>query len=131
MLTPNERRVAGDRRDCSWLYVVTDCATKPTLQEPVKDPGQFTWHKVTKMAHYWLEVEAMTRLMRGGSLVNRTPVRSSNIRSIGYEPDAMTLEVEFHSGGIYQYSSVPESIYQGIMRAASKGSYFHDHIKDR
>ena len=26
LLTPNERRVAEDRRDCYWLYVVTNCA---------------------------------------------------------------------------------------------------------
>ena len=25
-LTPNEKRVAEDRRDCYWLYVVTNCA---------------------------------------------------------------------------------------------------------
>src|SRR5208282_4978153 len=29
LLTPNERRVAQDRRDCYWLYVVTDCGTAP------------------------------------------------------------------------------------------------------
>ena len=39
LLTPNEQRVAEDRRDCYWLYIVTNCATKPTLQEPVKDPA--------------------------------------------------------------------------------------------
>jgi hypothetical protein len=50
---------------------------------------------------------------------------------VGYDPSSRRLEVEFHSGGVYQYSGVPESIYQGIMRAASKGSYFHDHIKGR
>ncbi|MGH6878391.1 MAG: DUF3883 domain-containing protein, partial [Rhizomicrobium sp.] len=27
IITPNEHRVAEDRRDCYWLYVVTDCAT--------------------------------------------------------------------------------------------------------
>ncbi|MDP3029027.1 MAG: hypothetical protein Q8O04_05940 [Deltaproteobacteria bacterium] len=27
-----------DRRDCCWLYVVTNCAAPPTLQEPIKDP---------------------------------------------------------------------------------------------
>jgi hypothetical protein len=41
------------------------------------------------------------------------------------------LEIEFHSGGVYQYSGVPETIYQGFMRAGSKGSCFHDHIKRR
>ena len=63
--------------------------------------------------------------------MNRTPVRSSNIRSIGYEPETRALEVEFHSGGVYQYSGVPENVHHGLMRAASKGAYFHDHIKDR
>jgi len=64
LLTPNERRVAEDRRDCYWLYVVTDCANRPTLQEPIKDPARFPWHEVTKVAHYWLEVNAMTRPMQ-------------------------------------------------------------------
>lgn len=59
------------------------------------------------------------------------PVRSSNIRAIGYEPETRTLEVEFHSGGVYRYSGVPESVYQGLMHSASKGSFFHHHIKDR
>jgi len=73
LLTPNERRVAEDRRDCYWLYVVTNClpaealaqagATKPTLQEPIKDPARFPWQEVTKVAHYRLEVNAMTRPM--------------------------------------------------------------------
>ncbi len=63
--------------------------------------------------------------------MNRTPVRSSNIRSIGYEVETRTLEVEFHSGGVYQYSGVPETVFQGFMRSASKGSFFHDHIQDQ
>jgi superfamily II DNA or RNA helicase len=64
LLTPNERRVAEDRRDCYYLYVVTNCSTKPTLQEPVKDPARFDWHEVTKVAHYYLAVDAMTRPMK-------------------------------------------------------------------
>ena len=63
LLTPNERRVAEDRRDCYWLYVVTNCAATPTLQEPIKDPARLTWHEVTKVAHYWLEVDAMIKPM--------------------------------------------------------------------
>ena len=63
LLTPNERRVAEDRRDCFWLYVVTNCSSEPTLQEPIRDPARFEWREVTKVAHYWLEVNAMTRPM--------------------------------------------------------------------
>jgi len=64
LLTPNERRVAEDRRDCYWLYVVTDCASTPVLQEPIRDPAQFPWHEVSKVQHYYLDVDAMTRPMQ-------------------------------------------------------------------
>ena len=64
LLTPNERRVAEDRRDCYWLYVVTNCAGDAQLQEPVKDPARFPWHEVTKVAHYYLSVEALKQPMR-------------------------------------------------------------------
>ena len=60
LLTPNERRVAEDRRDCYWLYVATNCGSKPTLQEPIRDPARLEWHEVIKVQHYWLEVDAMT-----------------------------------------------------------------------
>ncbi len=70
LLTPNERRVAEDRRDCYWLYVVTDCATEPQLQEPVHDPARFPWRDVTKVDHYYLDVNALRKPMelreRGG-----------------------------------------------------------------
>jgi len=59
MLTPNERRVAEDRRDCYWLYVVTKCNTTPRLREPIKDPARFNWHEVTRVAHYYLPLHAM------------------------------------------------------------------------
>ena len=43
LLTPNERRVAEDRRDCYWLYIVTNCAGEPVMQEPIQDPAKFPW----------------------------------------------------------------------------------------
>ena len=64
LLTPNERRVAEDRRDCYWLYVVTNCAAQPDLQEPIPDPARFPWHEVSNVQHYWLEVDAMTQPMQ-------------------------------------------------------------------
>ena len=64
LLTPNERRVAEDRPDCYWLYVVTNCAAEPQLQEPIQDPARFPWHEVTKVQHYWLQVNAMTKPMQ-------------------------------------------------------------------
>lgn len=61
----------------------------------------------------------------------RKPVSSSNISSIGYDPESRSLEIEFHSGGVYQYFNVPESVYNALMSASSHGSYFHHHIKDQ
>ncbi len=61
--SPNEKRVAEDRRDCYWLYVVTSCATEPTLQTPILDPIQYDWHEVRKVQHYYLKVDAMTQPM--------------------------------------------------------------------
>jgi len=63
--------------------------------------------------------------------MNRQPVVSSNLASVGYDPATSMLEIEFNNGGIYQYSNVPESVYSGLMRASSKGTYFHDYIKER
>jgi superfamily II DNA or RNA helicase len=64
LLTPNERRVAEDRRDCYWLYVVTNCQAAPQLQAPIQDPARFPWHEVTQVQHYWLAVDALTQPMQ-------------------------------------------------------------------
>ncbi len=63
LLTPNEKRVAEDRRDCYWLYVVTHCNTTPKLQEPIKDPARLSWHEVKKIDHYYMSVDALTQPM--------------------------------------------------------------------
>lgn len=63
LLTPNERRVAEDRRDCYWLYVVTDCGTQPRLHA-VRDPASMQWREVTKVAHYTLSVDALSQPLR-------------------------------------------------------------------
>ena len=64
LLTPNERRVAEDRPECYWLYVVTNCTNTPRLQEPVANPARFPWHEEIKVQHYRLSVDAMTQPMR-------------------------------------------------------------------
>jgi KTSC domain len=61
--------------------------------------------------------------------MNRIPVSSSNLASIGYDPVTQTLEVEFLHGGVYQYSDVSPSVYDGLMEAESHGSYFDRHVK--
>jgi superfamily II DNA/RNA helicase len=60
LLTPNERRVAEDRRDCYWLYVVTHCNTTPRLREPIKDPARLQWTEVVKVAHYRIDTQTLS-----------------------------------------------------------------------
>jgi len=60
ILTPNEHRVAEDRRDCYWLYVVTDCGSANPRLTPVKDPASHPWQAITKVAHFTLAAKALT-----------------------------------------------------------------------
>jgi len=61
--------------------------------------------------------------------MDREMVESSNVLSIGYEPTSGTLEVEFKSGGIYQYFNVPEPIFKELMASDSKGKFINVYIK--
>ena len=62
--------------------------------------------------------------------MERQSVSSRNVRSIGYDEASSTLEVEFNSGGIYQYYGVPRTLFTALMGAPSKGSFVSNIIKD-
>jgi hypothetical protein len=61
--------------------------------------------------------------------MNRQPVSSSNIASIGYDADSQTLEIEFLNGGVYQYFDVPTYVHEELMNASSHGQYLAQNIK--
>jgi len=54
MLTPNEYRVAQDRRDCYWLYVATGCGSPNPHLHVLKDPAARPWQPVQRIEHYVL-----------------------------------------------------------------------------
>ncbi len=58
-----------------------------------------------------------------------TKVDSSAIRAVGY--DGSTLTVEFHTGRVYDHPRVPHAVYEGLMRATSKGTYYNRHIRGK
>jgi hypothetical protein len=62
--------------------------------------------------------------------MDRQSVSSTSLKSVGYDPSARVLEIEFQSGEVYQYSGVPEADYTALMAASSKGSHFLGHLKD-
>jgi len=51
--------------------------------------------------------------------MKRVCVSSSSIASIGYDPGLQILEVEFAGGGVYQYSNVPQDIFEEFQNADS------------
>ncbi len=57
-------------------------------------------------------------------------VESSMIHAVGYDPEKRILEIVFNSGRTYQYWNVPSDVYEGLMQAESKGSYFRSVILD-
>jgi hypothetical protein len=61
--------------------------------------------------------------------MNRQPVSSSSVTSVGYDSSTSTLEIEFNSGSIYQYLNVPSSVHSGLMNAPSHGQYFDAYVK--
>ena len=58
------------------------------------------------------------------------PVQSSNIDSVGYDPEKKILELRFKGGGLYAYKGVPQTEHDGLMTSDSIGSYFHANIKN-
>jgi hypothetical protein len=58
-------------------------------------------------------------------------VSSSNLSAVGYDPDDLALVTTFKNGTTYKYLNVPPSLFQGLMSAPSKGTYFNRNIKDR
>ena len=62
--------------------------------------------------------------------MDKRNVASSNVKAVGYDEPAQTLEVEFLNGRVYQYYGVPESMHSQFMKAPSKGKFFNAYIKN-
>lgn len=62
-------------------------------------------------------------------MVNMIQIASSNISSIGYDSSSSELYIRFNNGSTYIYSNVPDSKYNNLMSAGSKGSYLENFIK--
>ena len=62
--------------------------------------------------------------------MQRDPVSSSNVVSIGYDESSQTLEVEFRNSGIYQYYNVNAELCRQLMEASSKGQFINTYIKN-
>lgn len=62
--------------------------------------------------------------------MNRRPVDSNIIKSVGYDSNNMILEIEFKTDKVYQYYSVPVHVYTELMQSTSIGTYFSRNVKN-
>lgn len=58
-------------------------------------------------------------------------VSSSAISAIGYDASTKHMKITFVQGHTYDFCKVPESVFNGLLSARSKGSYYNNHIRDR
>jgi len=56
--------------------------------------------------------------------IKLTPVKSSTIAGIGYDPKSQTMAVKFKSGSTYRYSGVSAAAHQSLVNAKSIGKQF-------
>lgn len=75
------------------------------------------------------ESNKILKMQSIGVVMNRTPVSSSNLAEVGYNPDKEILEIKFEDGGVYRYFNVPMEVYESLMSAKSHGSFFHSNIR--
>lgn len=62
--------------------------------------------------------------------MTKISVDSSSLQSVGYDEESETLEVEFQHGAVYQYYNCPQSTYDELMSAPSKGQFFNTYIRN-
>jgi len=60
--------------------------------------------------------------------MKRTPVDSSDVVAVGYDPAERVLEIEFQQDRVYRYMDVPQDIYDHFVKADSYGGYFNSYI---
>ena len=71
------------------------------------------------------------------TIVRLQDVDSTQIHSIGYDPETQTLAVRFTRGygekrgpgSLYHYANVTQEDYDAFLASESKGKHFGQHIK--
>ena len=64
--------------------------------------------------------------------MQRWPVESSQIASVGYDSAKQVLEIEFKRGNtVYHYAQVPPEVHEELMAAKSIGKFFNAEIRDK
>ncbi len=63
--------------------------------------------------------------------MERQPVKSVILRSVGYDAGTKVLEIEFQNGLVYQFLEVPPKVYRDLMNSGTMGKYFSEKIRPK
>jgi hypothetical protein len=63
--------------------------------------------------------------------LNRKPIVSAYLLSVGYDSRERVLEIERRSGEVYRYSSVQSDVYDNLLKAPDHEAYCRDCIENR
>ncbi len=63
--------------------------------------------------------------------MERKPVKSSNIKNVGYDSATKQMHVEFLSGGVYEYEGVGQDDYNSFVHDPNPGSHFAKHVRGK
>ncbi|MEW5852485.1 MAG: KTSC domain-containing protein [Myxococcota bacterium] len=69
--------------------------------------------------------------MVGVRPVTRTRLRSSLVHSVAYDADTHVLEIELSGRRLYRFFAVPRDVYEGLLRAESKVTFFNREIRPK
>jgi hypothetical protein len=63
--------------------------------------------------------------------MNEKRVESTTLWAVGYDDGRGVLQLEFCPRAIYHYYGVPAAVYEALLGAPSKGSYFNRVVRGR
>lgn len=63
--------------------------------------------------------------------MNEVRVESTTLRTVAYDDVRGVLQLEFCTRAVYDYYGVPAAVYEALLGAPSKGSYFSRVIRGR
>ena len=63
--------------------------------------------------------------------MNEMRVESTTLRALAYDGGRGILQLEFCNRAIYHYYGVPAAVYEALLGAPSKGSYFNRVVRGR
>lgn len=63
--------------------------------------------------------------------MQRHPIPSRALATVGYDEATGELELEFRSGRVYGYSGVPASLHAWLLRTSNKAIFVAHHLSGR